>query len=117
MPPVDTRSSSGYRTLRFESIDECISDVKLILAASEVGRLHATGNWTPGEIMTHLANWIQYPPCGIAFGISKVLKAPDTGMAPQTAQSEPESTYRIASLGGCQRPPPDQLMMLTSIEK
>lgn len=64
MPPVDTRTSSGYRILRFDSIDECISDVKQIVAASEAGTLDATGNWTPGQIMTHLANWIQYPYVG-----------------------------------------------------
>lgn len=64
MPPVDTRISSGYRTLRFDSIEECISDINRIVAASDAGTLDATGNWTPGQVMTHLANWIQYPYAG-----------------------------------------------------
>lgn len=68
MSPVDTRTPSEYRTLRFDSVDECISEVNQILAASEVGKLQTTGNWTPGEIMTHLANWIQYPYVGFPIG-------------------------------------------------
>jgi hypothetical protein len=30
------------------------------MAASTAGNLKTTGNWTPGEIMSHLANWIEY---------------------------------------------------------
>lgn len=66
--PIDTRKSSGYRTLRFDSVDECISDVNQILAATEAGSLKATGNWTPSEIMTHLANWIEYAYVGFPIG-------------------------------------------------
>lgn len=58
--PVDTRTSSEHRLLRFNSVDECVATVKQIIAASESGHLRATGNWTPGQIMTHLANWIGY---------------------------------------------------------
>ena len=68
MTPVDTRTSPGYRKLRFNSVDECVSEVKRILAASEAGKLSATGNWTPGQLMTHLANWIEYPYVGFPIG-------------------------------------------------
>lgn len=57
---IDTRKSRGYRKLRFESVEQCIDEVHQILAANEAGTLKATGNWTPGQIMTHLANWIEY---------------------------------------------------------
>ncbi len=66
--PVDTRKSPEYRTLRFDSVDECISNVNQILAAAENEKLKATGNWTPGEIMTHLANWIGYAYDGFPIG-------------------------------------------------
>ena len=65
---VDTRQSSGYRTLRFNSVDDCISEVNQILAAAEAGKLKVTGNWTPGQIMSHLANWIGYAYTGFPIG-------------------------------------------------
>lgn len=30
--------------------------------------MHTIGNWTPGEILTHLANWIQYSYVGFPIG-------------------------------------------------
>jgi len=59
-PSVDTRTSPEYRALRFNSVDECISVVNQIASSADAGNLVATGNWTPGQIMTHLANWINY---------------------------------------------------------
>lgn len=58
--PVDTRKSLGFRSVKFASVDECKAEVQQILAAAEAGTLTATGNWTPGQIMSHLANWIDY---------------------------------------------------------
>ena len=66
--PVNTRTSSGYRTLRFNSVDECSSEIHQIIAASQAGNLKATGNWTPAEIMTHLANWMEYAYRGFPIG-------------------------------------------------
>ena len=48
------------RQLRFESIDEVLADVEKIVAAAHAGSLQQTGNWTPGQIMAHLAAWIEY---------------------------------------------------------
>ena len=66
--PVDTRKSPAYRKLRFDSVEACIADVRQILAAADAGKLSTTGNWTPGEIMTHLANWIDYAYVGFPIG-------------------------------------------------
>lgn len=60
MTSIDTRKSPEYRILRFNSVDDCIAAVKQIATSSESGQLKATGNWTPGMIMSHLANWINY---------------------------------------------------------
>ena len=67
-PSIDTRTSPGFRTVRFGSVEECAADVRRILSASESGHLSCTGNWTPGEIMSHLANWIDYAYVGYPIG-------------------------------------------------
>ncbi len=48
------------RQLRFESIDEVLVEVDRIVAASHAGTLKAQGNWTAGQILAHLAAWIEY---------------------------------------------------------
>jgi hypothetical protein len=65
---VDTRATSDYRTLRFDSIDACGAEIHRILAADEDGTLRATGNWTPGQIMAHVASWIEYGYDGFPIG-------------------------------------------------
>ena len=57
---VDTRTSTNYRTLRFDSIDECLAEVHRIVTADKEGVLRSTGNWSPGQVMAHLAAWIEY---------------------------------------------------------
>jgi hypothetical protein len=57
---INTKNSSGFRKLRFETIDACIAEVQRIADAAETGRLKTTGNWTPGQILSHLAAWIHY---------------------------------------------------------
>ncbi len=65
---VDTRHNADWRELRFISIEDCIDEVKRIQSASEAGNLRTTGNWTPGEIMTHVASWIDYAYDGFPIG-------------------------------------------------
>ncbi len=48
------------RELRFESIADVLRDLDAILEADRRGSLVALGTWTPGQIMTHLASWIEY---------------------------------------------------------
>ena len=56
---IDTKQVTR-RQLRFESIDEVLADVDKIVAAAHAGSLQQIGNWTPGQIMAHLAAWIEY---------------------------------------------------------
>jgi hypothetical protein len=48
------------RQLRFESIADCRAEVQRLLAADARGQLTRTGNWTPGQIFSHVAAWINY---------------------------------------------------------
>lgn len=48
------------RQLKFESIDQVLADVDQIAGAARAGALKQLGNWTPGQVMAHLAAWIEY---------------------------------------------------------
>lgn len=65
---VDTRNLPDHRELRFDCVADCISEVNRILAADETGDLHALGNWSPGQIMWHVASWIEYAYEGFPIG-------------------------------------------------
>ncbi len=57
--PVSTRTAE-HRTLRFDSFAEVRRDLDALEAAQRAGTLRTTGNWTPGQIFTHLAAFIDY---------------------------------------------------------
>lgn len=57
---INTRKVTNYRKLRFNSIDDCIAEVHRIIAANEEGSLRTSGNWTPGQVVAHVASWIEY---------------------------------------------------------
>ncbi len=52
--------SHNRRNLFFESVEDVIRDVNLINRAAEKNQLSPCGQWTPGEILTHLSAWIEY---------------------------------------------------------
>ncbi|MBS0262337.1 MAG: DUF1569 domain-containing protein [Planctomycetes bacterium] len=54
------QNPTEWRKLRFESVDACIQEVQRILDADQQGQLHATGSWTPGQVLAHVAAWIDY---------------------------------------------------------
>lgn len=56
---VNTRNVAR-RKLRFETIDDLLDDLDTIEAADARGTIAATGNWTVGQILAHLAAWIEY---------------------------------------------------------
>jgi hypothetical protein len=60
MQAIDTRRVTNRRRLRFETIDDLIAEMDRIVEADGEGRLRANGNWTPGQILAHLAAWIEY---------------------------------------------------------
>src|SRR5215468_5699248 len=58
---VNTKKVTGRRSLRFSTIDDVLADADRIAAADRAGTLKRLGNWTPGTIFTHVANWSSYP--------------------------------------------------------
>ncbi len=59
MAAIDTRKAER-RTLRFNSIDEMLKELDRIVAADKAGKLRCTGNWTAGQVIGHIATWINY---------------------------------------------------------
>lgn len=53
-------NSTHHRTLRFQSIEDCVAEIHRIVEAEQGNRLIATGHWTPGQILGHIAAWIEY---------------------------------------------------------
>ena len=49
--PVDTKTVTGRRVLRFESLDDILAD----LDSLEGKRLRTLGNWSAGQILAHVA--------------------------------------------------------------
>lgn len=56
---VDTRTAPR-RTLHFDSIADMRADLDRIERAHAAGTLRATGNWSPGQVLGHLATWIGF---------------------------------------------------------
>ena len=50
----------GRRELHFGSVDDCLEELVRIREADKDGSLLATGDWSPGQILSHVANWINY---------------------------------------------------------
>src|ERR1700752_2937025 len=57
---VDTGKVSGRRSLRFESLDEMMAEVNRLAEAERGGRLKSLGNWTLGQALGHIAQWMEY---------------------------------------------------------
>ena len=58
---INTKKVTDRRQLRFESLDDILRDAESLVAAERTGRLRATGNWTLGQALGHLAFWIDAP--------------------------------------------------------
>lgn len=60
MPTAVKTQNVPRRKLRFDTIDDVLADLDRIEVAQQAGHLRVTGNWTPGQILNHLALWILY---------------------------------------------------------
>lgn len=49
-----------HRHIKFSTIDDVLAEIERIRLADEEGRLRVTGNWTAGQILAHVAAWIDY---------------------------------------------------------
>lgn len=61
-------SAPARRKLTFKSLDELLIDLQRLEDAERAGKLRATGHWTPGEILSHLAAWVEYGYEGYPLG-------------------------------------------------
>jgi hypothetical protein len=59
MGAIDT-SKCERRRLRFESLDDALSEANRLADLDRAGRLTCLGNWTFGQIVGHLATWAEY---------------------------------------------------------
>jgi hypothetical protein len=57
----DTSKVADRRVLTFASFAEVGADLDRLEAAERAGTLRHTGNWTPGQVFTHLAAFMAYP--------------------------------------------------------
>lgn len=58
--PIDTAKVQTRRTLIIRTPAELAAEVDRITASARAGTLTAVGNWTPGQILGHLAAWMNY---------------------------------------------------------
>jgi Protein of unknown function (DUF1569) len=83
MPATLDTANVSRRKLRFASVEEALAEIDRIVDADRGGTLRQLGNWTPGQIMGHLAAWINYgyegypvrrPPWFIRFILRRMVK-------------------------------------------
>jgi hypothetical protein len=49
-----------HRKIQLATIDDVLAELDRISQADKEGRLRSTGNWTVGQILAHVAAWIDY---------------------------------------------------------
>lgn len=70
-PRIDTARVVGRRAIRFRTLDEVLADAERIAAADRAGTLQRLGNWSPGMVLSHVANWASYPFDGYPASLGK----------------------------------------------
>jgi hypothetical protein len=58
---INTKKVRDRRALRFGTLDDVLRDAELLAEAARGGTLRATGNWTLGQALAHLATWVNMP--------------------------------------------------------
>ncbi|MEZ6096275.1 MAG: DUF1569 domain-containing protein [Pirellulaceae bacterium] len=64
----DSAKVSNFRSLRFQSIQELLNELDRIEAAENSGNLKTEGNWSSGQILAHISNWVDYGWNGYPIG-------------------------------------------------
>jgi len=62
-----TLRTAERRSVRYRTLDDAVEDAARLADADAAGRLHATGNWTLGRALAHLAWWADEPFTGHRF--------------------------------------------------
>jgi hypothetical protein len=83
MPDTVDTAKVARRSLRFETIEDAQAEINRIVAADRAGKLQCKGNWTAGQVMGHVASWVNYsydgyplapPPWFIRFILRRMVK-------------------------------------------
>jgi hypothetical protein len=57
---IRTAKVKGRRTLHFNRIEDAMADVDALEGPARAGTARCLGNWTFGQILGHLAAWVEY---------------------------------------------------------
>jgi hypothetical protein len=57
----NTKNAATRRRLHFTTLDASLRDAESLAEAAQHGTLQATGNWTLGQALAHLATWVNMP--------------------------------------------------------
>ncbi len=60
MPTATKTTTAPRRTLRFNTPDDLVHELGQLEASQRAGTLKASGSWTPGQNLGHLATWVEY---------------------------------------------------------
>jgi hypothetical protein len=71
--PTSTRTAFR-RELKLDSLADLEAELDRVRAAHHAGTLRASGNWTPGQILGHLAKWIGFYYDGFPFAVPGVIR-------------------------------------------
>ncbi len=55
---VDTKRSADRRAIALGSLEELRAETRRLAAAERAGRVRRSGNWTTGQVLGHLAFWL-----------------------------------------------------------
>ena len=65
---------TGRRELKFKSVDDVLADVEMLAAAEREGKLTLLGNWTFGQLLGHLATWVDYSYDGAPLKVPAMVR-------------------------------------------
>lgn len=57
---IDTKAVTDRRKLRFDGVAALRADLEQLETAHRAGAVRHTGNWTPGQILAHVAAFANY---------------------------------------------------------
>jgi len=72
--PVDSRKVKNRRVVKLSTLDEVLADARQLAVKEREGKLVVLGNWTLGQSLGHLAQWITYSFEGVAFSPSWFIR-------------------------------------------
>ena len=58
---INTKKVRDRRAVRFSTLDDVLRDAEVLAESARLGTLRATGNWSLGQALAHLATWVNMP--------------------------------------------------------